>query len=197
MLTIDQIYQRSYDFLLENEIFSLPCKLLELCRRNRWNLISVQRFCENNRFDQKFMLRHVLRAPAAAILLKNPIRYAILYDESIPLPRRRMIICHEIGHIVLKHFEDYPTLNDAASSPPENYSAIEKEADLFAAFLLAPPHLLLKAPSNNISDLAALANAPEECIEISLAYSNRCAQLHSPFETNFEAIPMRDCPSTF
>lgn len=83
---------------------------------------------------------------------KNGIRVDnIFYNDSIyPIERQKFTIAHEIGHVVLDHTQK----SDLA----------EKEANLFASYILAPPELI---------DLLK----PEDYMDIAIKFqlSNSCA----------------------
>lgn len=66
-------------------------------------------------------------------------RYFIFYNDSQihNEARIRFTLAHEVGHIVLGHFEDTGTLSRKTLSE-EKYTKYESEADLFAAELLSP-----------------------------------------------------------
>lgn len=93
--------------------------------------------------------------------------YCILYNEKVLSPGRiRWTIMHEIGHIVLKHFEDFPQTSISRKGLTDGeYDTLEKEAEQFAFHVLAPPIILnrLKIKSaNQIYHLCKLSRRASE-----------------------------------
>jgi len=68
-------------------------------------------------------------------------RYLIMTNEAVfdnNAGRRRWTLAHEIGHILCGHFELCPHIEKFAENDLSSYPEYEKEADYFAATLLAP-----------------------------------------------------------
>lgn len=75
-----------------------------------------------------------------------PLRknYIIMYDDSIKIPRARVAVGHEIGHIMLGHVQ--PGSATAINRPPvKSDSRIEFDANLWCEQLIAPTGVLLAA----------------------------------------------------
>lgn len=70
-------------------------------------------------------------------------RYLVLYDDESALRapgRLRWTLAHEMGHIVLGHLRDHAETRCGLDGLPEaQYHCLEREADYFAAMLLAYP----------------------------------------------------------
>jgi hypothetical protein len=72
-------------------------------------------------------------------------RYKIIYNEKAYPARIRFTLAHEIGHIWLKHLEDFELTRLSQNSfAEEQYDVLEKEANCFAAELLMPYFILRK-----------------------------------------------------
>lgn len=69
--------------------------------------------------------------------------------------RRRFTIAHEIGHFVLHPQRERPERGGAAT---QGMRREEREADLFAAELLMPDHLVREAVVEHGADVARLAD---------------------------------------
>ena len=68
-------------------------------------------------------------------------RYLIMTNEAVfenNTGRRRWTLAHEIGHIMCGHFLQYPQIEKFAENDDSVFPVCEKEADYFAATLLAP-----------------------------------------------------------
>ena len=62
--------------------------------------------------------------------------YLIFYDDGIRSPERiRFSLCHELGHILMRHFEDW----DPGRLSLEAAQVLEDEANTFARNILCPP----------------------------------------------------------
>ena len=72
-----------------------------------------------------------------AVTLWNGSNYITIYDESKPPERIRWTLAHEIGHIVLGHFE-FENTSFFEGITSEEYKTLETEANYFAKELLAP-----------------------------------------------------------
>ena len=158
------IYQEVLEFLLRQEISGLNFPLEPLCTRNGWAVLPVQEFCRKRGFDVAFMLERVLMSNyGAAIHFRDRDKYCIVYNDALEKSEIRWTIAHEIGHIVLRHFERYP---DAVSSSgvlrESQYGLFESEANLFARFLLARPVILAESGIIRISDIAERTGLPHE-----------------------------------
>lgn len=80
--------------------------------------------------------------------------------------RKRFTICHELGHYVIHREVVQPTVfcrkveeGDEVESVPGGSPDLEREADLFAAALLMPSHLVVDRFEAIGPDLAALREA--------------------------------------
>lgn len=63
---------------------------------------------------------------------------SISYEEENPITRQNFTLCHELGHFLLKHEGEY-----FAESVDTQDSLIEREANIFSAFILMPDIVLL------------------------------------------------------
>lgn len=70
-------------------------------------------------------------------------RYRLAYDCERMGPRMRWTLAHELGHIVLRHLEDFPETSIARKQSSVLLDILDKEADKFAGEILAPAPLLI------------------------------------------------------
>ena len=62
--------------------------------------------------------------------------FCIVFRDDFPAPDRlRFSLCHELAHLFMNHYRDYPELMEPGR-PPD--AGLESEADAFARNLLAP-----------------------------------------------------------
>lgn len=101
-------------------------------------------------------------------------KYFIFINNQVPLVRKRFTIAHEIGHIVLKHFERSEFIYVFHKGECQNY--FEEEANLFAGELLVPYSFLKQAIFHyNIRDIHSLAkffNVSEQVMSIKVQQYN-------------------------
>ncbi|MEM4959302.1 MAG: ImmA/IrrE family metallo-endopeptidase [Nanopusillaceae archaeon] len=106
--------------------------------------------------------------------LKDEYLYFIFINNQVPLVRKRFTIAHEIGHIVLKHFERSEFIYVFHKEDCQNY--FEEEANLFAGELLVPYGFLKQAIFHyNIRDIHSLAkffNVSEQVVSIKVRQYN-------------------------
>ena len=74
-----------------------------------------------------------------AVTLSYPAFCIVYRDTGVEPDRLRFALFHELGHIFMNHFRDYPELMGAARGGD---SALEAEADAFALNLMAPVPLV-------------------------------------------------------
>lgn len=100
--------------------------------------------------------------------------YFIFINNQVPLVRKRFTIAHEIGHIVLKHFERSEFIYVFHKEECQNY--FEEEANLFAGELLVPYSFLKQAIFHyNIREIHSLAkffNVSEQVMSIKVQQYN-------------------------
>ena len=70
-----------------------------------------------------------------AVTLSYPTFCIVYRDEDSSPDQLRHILCHELGHIFMNHYRDYPERMEPGM-PADN--TLEAEADSFARNLLAP-----------------------------------------------------------
>lgn len=70
-----------------------------------------------------------------AVTLSYPTFCIVYRDEDSSQDQLRHILCHELGHLFMNHYRDYPERMEPGM-PADN--ALEAEADSFARNLLAP-----------------------------------------------------------
>lgn len=81
-----------------------------------------------------------VRMRMSTVLTLNYPTFCIVYrDDLAGSGRLRFALAHELGHLVMNHYRDYPG-HMFPGSPAD--SALEEEADAFARNLLAPVPLV-------------------------------------------------------
>ncbi|MDL2224744.1 ImmA/IrrE family metallo-endopeptidase [Eubacteriales bacterium OttesenSCG-928-M02] len=157
------IYQKALQHILNSGQDALPYDVFQCCVHHGWAVVSIQEYCEKYDFDPDFMMEKVIQSTdGASIFLREHGRYCILYNAMKEQSHIRWVIAHEIGHIVLDHFQQYPGyLSRHGVLLEDKYASFEREANLFARFLLAPPPLLDHLDISDALEIQTIADIPQ------------------------------------
>ena len=132
--------------LLEEDVRAFPVAPAEIIRRRGWRLRTythmARRMSDSATIgdvaamyaaQDAFTSRHVPRGQAAA--------YLICYNDQIDVPERTSFsLAHEIGHILLEHFD----FGSQEELTPAQRRLLDQEANAFAANLLAPAAIIAR-----------------------------------------------------
>lgn len=91
-------------------------------------------------------------------------KYKICVDSYGMVQRKRFTVAHEIGHIVLGHFEEY---SDELLSDYEEF-VLDKEADMVAGEILMPYDYMLKYYNWSIQGLTYRFHVSKEAAKVRL-----------------------------
>ena len=131
----------AWQALLDCGITELPVSVTEICQKNNILLSSYEKSKDIIRAAN--LTENMEQNDGFSLHLGDC--YFIFYDGSRINTRCRFTVAHELGHILLGHFEDprqktpYTVLN---RDPSEKDSSLEREANVFASRLLAPACVL-------------------------------------------------------
>jgi len=153
--------KKAQEVLLENNITSLPVDVESLFKNYGYVLIDYSTAEEHcNRIDP-FGFKYINDCLASTYLLNN--RYLTVYKNDIkPYGRLVWTLAHELGHIVLGHLKDFDETDVRKTLTDNQYMILEKEADAFAAELLAPIALLKNIHCLGPAMIQAMCNVSEE-----------------------------------
>ena len=87
-------------------------------------------------------------------------RWSIIYDDRLPTYEARMVIAHELGHILLGHEYKYSDYRFSSESGKKIKS--EHEADMFAVRLLAPACVLHELMVEDTDKIASICEIPHK-----------------------------------
>ena len=125
MANIYGVYKKarnaSWQALIDNRVDSLPVDVVKIVGNNGIKLL-------------KDSQTHELRSGEAGISVFDGTQWYIVYDDLLPLGRKRFTVAHEFGHIVLGHplIAGFHARTTGGSLPQT-----ESEANIFASrFLL-------------------------------------------------------------
>ena len=83
--------------------------------------------------------------------------WTLIYDDSLPSSESRMVVAHELGHILLGHDYKYAGCRFPESDKKQKS---EREADMFAVRLLAPACILHEIGVMSAAGIAELCDIP-------------------------------------
>jgi len=111
----------------------------------------------------------------SAILLKDEDMLVVGVNKNDPPNRQRFSIAHEIGHYILRHYNDVFIDTSEIATGRFDYSdnsnkAQEQEANHFASELLLPSSLIQKdfKRFKNVDELARIYKVSKEALWIKL-----------------------------
>ncbi len=132
--------------LLDFDVHRLPVKLLSAAQR------AGIRVMRNSDVSE-------LRENESGASIYTCGRWIIVYDDTLPVSQSRMVLAHELGHILLGH--EYKYLSYRFLSEDRKLKS-EHEADLFAVRLLAPACVLHELGATSSEDIVELCDIPDD-----------------------------------
>ena len=138
----------AWKFLIDSGVVSYPLDLVQVIRNNGWEVKSYQKLG--------------IAPPQASEVIFTRSNIIILFDERIQRRQLRFYIAHEIGHIVLKHYNF------------EDYKIYERETKMFARRVLMPITLIHNLGLHTVKQIV------EKC---DVTYSEAEWRLNRYFET--------------
>ena len=98
-----------------------------------------------------------LRRGEAGASIYTDGQWIIVYDDRLPACEARMVLAHELGHILLGHAYKYA---DYRFDTGNKKLKSEREADMFAIRLLAPACILHELGITKAADIALICDIP-------------------------------------
>lgn len=132
--------------LIDFDVRNLPVKLLSSAKRAGIHVV------------RNSTVHELERGESGASIFHNGL-WHIVYDDSLELSEARMVLAHELGHILLGH--EYKYSENRFGSGGKKLKS-EREADMFASRLLAPAcvlHELKVLDASKISELCLIPYA--------------------------------------
>lgn len=127
------IHRKACEFILSQDIRCLPIQPAALIEKNRWGLVTYRRLAELG--NVKAVDVPSLVGSEDGFTIWNGRNYCIAYNDAVEVYGRVLFtLLHEIGHIVLGHFQ----MENGDRLHHIGDSRFEIEAGLFAAEVIAP-----------------------------------------------------------
>lgn len=141
------ITRKAYQLLAELEIAKFPVDPFEIIEQlDNLYLMAWSELKEATGVLDPFGLK-ARKLDAETNVKRGAGEYLIIYDDTIGyLPRIRFTLAHEIGHVVMGHFIEFEKTSLREELTPAEKTVLEREADAFAAELLAPRTVLRRFP---------------------------------------------------
>lgn len=163
MANIYGVYKKvrnaSWQALIDNSVDRLPVDLVQIVSNNGIKLL-------------KNSQAHELRSGEAGISIFDGKQWFIVYDDLLPLGRKRFTVAHELGHIFLGH----PLVAGYhARTTGEELPQTESEANVFASRFLAPACVLWGLNAHTAAEISRICEISAEAAGIR---AKRMAELY-------------------
>jgi Zn-dependent peptidase ImmA (M78 family)/RNA polymerase subunit RPABC4/transcription elongation factor Spt4 len=133
------------EFLIAENIRSFPIDPIAIIKAHGWRLKLYSRVTAKAglKISNLVELAEHIGSKDAVVTLDKKNKYLICYNDLIfPMERIIFSLAHEIGHIVLRHLEDFDCSTLERGVQDWEYDVLEAEANTFASNLLAPVFIL-------------------------------------------------------
>ena len=132
---------------IDFETRSLPIKVLPLARSAGISVI------KNSAVNE-------LQKNESGATIRYRGNWFIIYDDTLSNSEARMVIAHELGHILLGHEYKFEKHRFGSTS---RKLRCEREADMFAVRLLAPACVLHELGVFSAEELSSICEIPLDC----------------------------------
>lgn len=137
--------KKAYEVILESGLTRTPVKLKKIINSiDNLTLLSYQKFGKLYGLTKNEVIKWTQSEEGCLWYCKEDDKYLLLYNKAVThIGRKRFTLAHELGHYFLKHNEqsERSLLSRNALTSGE-IDAYEKEANVFARKLLAPPPIV-------------------------------------------------------
>ena len=181
----------AWKFLIRHKVKELPVDVFNLCQKDKLTLIPYSAPQANVMAATIGAADLMQRTDGFAVQIAKKV--IIFWDDSLPLPRQRFTVAHELGHIYNGDVGPAPTLRNR--EPAASDDACETAANIFASRILAPACVLWALgvhDANTIARLCAISPvaAKFRCERLSLLYDRERAFLAKYGRSCFLSSPL-------
>ena len=168
---------KAIDFLLENEINSFPFGCDIIIKRNKWARLKYSELAK----IKNVTIRDISESFGSddGYTIFNGRNYTIAYNDKKtyrdePIPKRIYFTkLHEIAHIYLNHFREFnETILTRSNISSFQYDILEKEANTFAGFVIAPS-IIIKHLKMNQYEVSSYFGITDTAARTNISYSKR------------------------
>ena len=130
----------AYDFLIENEAYTLPFDIHKALKSHGYALRTYSHLAEKSKVSLDEISETFGSKDGISQYHSQRDKHAICYNDTIkPRGRIQWTLAHELGHITLGHLRDFPeTGTKHPALKRSTYRILEAESNVFARELLAP-----------------------------------------------------------
>ncbi len=160
------VRNNAWEFLIKNDVKKYPLNLQEIVDKNNWIIWSYKYYCKIKNIDEAKLIE---KYPDGFTSEDRNGNFLICYNGKNNKQRNRFTICHEIGHIVLRHLYKNEKL--------------ETEANMFSARILMPMLLIKELKITSPEELARLCDVSIESATFRLKRFNEIKE-RERFYTN-------------
>lgn len=179
-------YIKAYSFIVNQNINSLPVDPVDIILKNKWMCKTFLELSQESGLPISQIKKTIKGSnDGGTLYCADTNEYAIIYNDRISSKGRiRWTLMHEIGHIVLGHFVDYPeTCISRRGISRKKYMVLEEEADFFAYHVLAPPVVLFNLKVKSASQIQSICKLSKLASEIRFSYQKKWEQ--KPYIDNY------------
>lgn len=141
----------AWRFLIDFDVTELPIKLVAAANRAGIRVIRNSKVSELHDGER-----------GASIYMPDK-QWLIVYDDTLPIDEARMVVAHELGHILLGH--EYKYGNSRFTSGKSKLKS-EREADMFAVRILAPACILHETKIFHSEKIAEACMIPKDIASV-------------------------------
>ncbi|PFD67685.1 hypothetical protein CN309_05310 [Bacillus thuringiensis] len=177
------VRQEVLHVIKHNNIHSLPINLMDIIQNyENLEIFSYEEFAIKTNLTVT-EVKEISLSEEGCLIYKptgKKGQYIILYNNAPTqtFERKRFTIAHELGHFFLKHNEiTQKTTLSRYSLSNNQYEEFEKEANMFARYLLTPPPVLKKLSMEwggiNYRDIMDICNVSMEVSQNTIRYLHK------------------------
>lgn len=172
----DYVKRSARKVLLSNNIDLLPVDVDVIFKRQNILLFSETQAEQIAMCDlpREFVNNKNIQAVTQNRIIQGKSIFISIYKErNRVIGNIRFSKAHELGHIFLKHFDEFEIPSSLDISSSREYWVLEREAEMFAAELLAPTAILRACNCYDKRSIKLLCNLSDEASEYVVSDINR------------------------
>lgn len=163
--------EKAYEFLLYEKVTSFPIDVIKIIQNHKWGKIKYSELALKHNVTISD-IKEVFGEDGYTTF--NQKNYTIAYnDTSFSKGRLYFTFFHEIGHIILGHFENFnQTILKRGNLTDEEYKVLENEANCFARNVLAPAPIIMQMKLTSGNTIANIFKITKTAAETRLVFLN-------------------------